>query len=87
MQHGSGSLLERTRESPTEVRWSDLLRLVEALGFVLCRRCGAHHIYSHATRRELPLLSLQSGGTRAKPYRVRQVLRLIEEHNLEVCES
>jgi hypothetical protein len=34
-------------------------------------------------------LSSQAEGTNAKPYQVRQVLRLIEEHKLEVqwCNS
>jgi hypothetical protein len=30
------------------------------------------------------MINLQSDGATAKPYQVRQVLRLIDEHNLEV---
>jgi len=30
------------------------------------------------------MINLQSDGATAKPYQVRQVLRLIEENNLEV---
>lgn len=76
--------LEQARRSPANVRFRDLCKLVEAMGYVQRRQGGSHRVFSHATRTEQPLINLQSDGATAKPYQVRQVLRLIEEHNLEV---
>jgi hypothetical protein len=41
-------------------------------------------VFSHAAPPDLPLVNLQADGANAKPYQVRQVLRLIEEYKLEV---
>lgn len=77
-------ILERARRSPANVRFRDLCRLVEAIGYVLRRQKGSHHVFAHAARPELPIANLQSDGATAKVYRVRQVLRLIDEYKLEV---
>lgn len=70
--------------SPANVRFADLRRLVEATGYVHRRQKGSHHVFMHKTQPELPIVNLQADGSNAKVYQVRQVLRLIEEHNLEV---
>lgn len=77
-------ILAQARKSPANVRFTDLRRLVEAVGYVHRRHKGSHHVFLHATRRELPMVNLQADGANAKVYQVRQVLRLIEEHSLEV---
>lgn len=41
-------------------------------------------MFAHKTRSDLPLVNIQADGATAKGYQVRQVLRLIEEHKLEV---
>jgi len=52
------------------------------LGFG-CRGCGAgHHIFVHP---DLPeLLNLQKVAGKAKPYQIRQFLRLVEGYNLKM---
>jgi predicted RNA binding protein YcfA (HicA-like mRNA interferase family) len=80
----ASEILEQARRSPANVRFSDLRRLVEALGYTLRRQKGSHHVFTHGTRPTMPMINLQSEGATAKPYQVRQVLRLIEENNLEV---
>jgi hypothetical protein len=45
---------------------------------------GSRHVFTHAVRPELPIVNLQGGGATAKMYQVRQVVRLIDEHKLEV---
>jgi hypothetical protein len=78
-------LLETARRSPANIRFSDLRGLVERAGFVLRSTRGSHRIYRHATRREIPLINLQEErGGKAKPYQVRQVVRIIDEWELEV---
>jgi len=81
---GAGEILEQARQSPGNVRFRDLTRLVEALGYVLARQRGSHRIFRHASRPDLPIVNLQADGSTAKPHQVRQVLRLIDEHKLEV---
>jgi predicted RNA binding protein YcfA (HicA-like mRNA interferase family) len=54
----------------------------EAFGFQLSRINGSHHIYIHANIPEL--LNIQNVNGQAKPYQVKQLLRLIERYNLEM---
>jgi predicted RNA binding protein YcfA (HicA-like mRNA interferase family) len=76
--------LEQARQSQANVRFRDLCKLVEAIGYVQRRQTGSHRVFTHPKRPALPMINLQSDGATAKPYQVRQVLRLIDEHNLEV---
>jgi predicted RNA binding protein YcfA (HicA-like mRNA interferase family) len=73
-------LLRKLLTSPANARFADVCRLVEGFGFRLARVSGSHHIYVHPTVAEL--VNLQEVGGEAKPYQVRQFLRLIERHNL-----
>jgi len=62
------------------VTFGDMVRLVEAFGFHLGRINGSHHIFIHA---EIPeLLNMQNVGGQAKPYQIRQFLRLLERYNM-----
>jgi predicted RNA binding protein YcfA (HicA-like mRNA interferase family) len=54
--------------------------LVESLGFRLVRVNGSHHIFTHPGIPEL--VNLQDVDGKAKPYQVRQVLRLVDRYNL-----
>jgi hypothetical protein len=64
------------------VRFSDLRDLAEGFGFRLSRVSGSHHIFSHPQIPEL--LNLQEIRGEAKPYQIRQLLRLVERYNLEL---
>lgn len=68
-------------ETWRNVRFSDLQRLVEAFGFELKRVNGSHHIYRHAAAGAH--LNLQNVHGKAKPYQLRQFLRVVERYNLE----
>lgn len=62
------------------VRFADLCRLAEACGFELDRITGSHHIFVHP---DVPtVLNLQDAAGQAKPYQVRQFLRLVEGYDL-----
>ncbi len=77
--------VEAAERSPANVRFRDLCGLLIRLGNVLDRRRGSHRIYRHPTRRDLPLINLQeSGGGKAKPYQVRQVVGIMETYGLKV---
>lgn len=78
-------LLEKILASTGNVRFNDLVALVEAFGFRLSRVSGSHHIFTHPDVQELVNLQIKKG--KAKPYQVRQFLTLVEQYNLELEEE
>lgn len=72
-------LLQKLLVSPSNARFDDVRSLVEAFGFGLVRVSGSHHLFSHPLVPEL--LNLQEVSGEAKPYQIRQFLRLVERHN------
>jgi hypothetical protein len=62
------------------VSFADMRRLVESFGFELRRVSGSHHIFAHPDITEI--LNLQDVRGEAKPYQIRQFLRLIERYAL-----
>ena len=66
----------------SNVRFEELVDLAAGFGFELSRVKGSHHIFMHAA---IPgLLNLQEVGGQAKPYQIRQLLRLVERYNLQL---
>lgn len=74
--------LERILAGSKNIRFGDMVRLVEAFGFRLSRINGSHHIFTHPGVREL--VNLQNVHGQAKPYQIRQFLSLVETHNLRI---
>jgi predicted RNA binding protein YcfA (HicA-like mRNA interferase family) len=73
--------LAKARNNPADVRFSDLLGLVVALGWQADRTSGSHQIFRHPLGAER--LNLQPGKDgKAKPYQVRQILDAIDRHGL-----
>jgi len=64
------------------VAFSDMKSLAEGFGFRLDRVAGSHHIFVHADIPEL--VNLQDVKGEAKPYQIRQFLKLVERHNLRL---
>ena len=62
------------------VAFVDMVNLATGFGFILSRTRGSHHIFSHPDLSEL--INLQEIGGEAKPYQIRQFLRLIEKYNI-----
>ena len=60
------------------VRFSDMMDLVEGFGFRLDRVRGSHHLFVHPDVPEP--LNRQPDDGQAKAYQVRQFLRLVEEY-------
>lgn len=77
-------LISRIAEgSTTNVRFSALIRLVEALSYERRRIRGDHYIFKHP--RIGKHLNLQPGrGGDAKPYQVRQVAEAIRKYDLKL---
>jgi predicted RNA binding protein YcfA (HicA-like mRNA interferase family) len=59
-----------------------MVSLVVAFGFRHSRTSGSHHIFNH---RDVPeLINLQEVSGQAKPYQVRQFMKLVEKYNLQL---
>lgn len=78
-------LLQRALQSPNNFRFTDACTLAEAFGFHLARVSGSHHIYVHPAISEL--VNLQEVHGQAKAYQIRQLLQLVERHNLEIGDA
>jgi predicted RNA binding protein YcfA (HicA-like mRNA interferase family) len=73
-------LLQKALSGSKNIRFSEAVALAQAFGFRLARVSGSHHIFVHA---DIPqLLNLQEVDGKAKPYQIRQLLRLVERHNM-----
>lgn len=78
-------LLVKALASPNNLRFVELVGLAEGFGFRLSRVKGSHHVF---VRPGIPeLVNLQDVGGQAKPYQVRQLLRLVERYNIEIEEN
>jgi len=76
-------LLRRvSRGAVKNVSFVDFTRMVEAFGFSWKRSTGSHHLYEHPDIPEI--VNLQEDGGQAKPYQVRQFLRLVEGYDLRL---
>lgn len=75
-------LMRLARGAVTNVAFADLCNLAEGLGFELRRVSGSHHVYAHPGIPQI--INLQSVRGQAKPYQVRQLLRLVERYDLRL---
>ena len=75
-------LLQKIISGSRNVRFKEAIRLAEAFGFKLDRVSGSHHIFVHPGIPEL--LNLQNVAGKAKPYQVKQLIKIVEKHNLRM---
>jgi predicted RNA binding protein YcfA (HicA-like mRNA interferase family) len=75
-------LLRKLLAGSKNVCFSEASSLAEAFGFKLDRVSGSHHIYIHP---HIPdLINLQNVEGRAKPYQIKQLLKIIEQYDLHM---
>ena len=78
-------LLQKIIDGSKNIRFSEMVNLVEGFGFELFRTEDSHHIFF---RPDIPeLVNLQNVKGQAKPYQIRQFLKLVEKHNLKLEEK
>ncbi|WDN89203.1 hypothetical protein BuS5_02171 [Desulfosarcina sp. BuS5] len=78
-------ILQKILSGSKNIKFSDMVNLVKGFGFNLSRTDGSHHIF---VRPGIPeLINLQNLKGQAKPYQIRQFLKLIEKHNLKLKEN
>ena len=74
-------LLRRLHRGAVQnVAFAEMIDLVEGFGFELARVNESHHIFRHLGAPAL--LNLQEVDGQAKPYQIRQFLRIVERYNL-----
>jgi predicted RNA binding protein YcfA (HicA-like mRNA interferase family) len=64
------------------VSFADFVQLVQGFGFSLLRVRGSHHIFDRPDVDEL--VNIQEVQGQAKPYQIRQFLRLVERYNIRM---
>ena len=76
-------LLHRLSQGALQnVRFAEMTGLIENFEFVLARVNGSHHIFRHREISEL--VNMQDVRGEAKPYQIRQFLRLVERYDLRM---
>lgn len=72
-------LLEAIRNNPNDVRYDDVLRAAELIGFTITGGAGSHQ--TKARPGEPTQLNFQriSNG-RAKPYQVKQLIQMLDKY-------
>jgi len=73
-------LFEELKNNPKNVRFERLCKTAEAFGFRFRGGKGSHRIYVRTGIREM--LNFQNVGGKAKPYQVRQFIKIVEKYNL-----
>ena len=66
-------------DSDTNIRFEELCHLLQAKGFRL-RVSGSHHIFTMTGVMER--INLQREGSKAKPYQVRQIRKILATYKL-----
>jgi len=78
-------LLKKLLSGSKNIRFSEATAVAEAFGFKLDRISGSHHIFVHPDVSEL--VNLQEVKGKSKPYQVKQLMKIIEKHNLKMGED
>jgi len=73
-------IYEELKKNPKNVRFEELCRAAELFGFEFRGGKGSHRIFVKEGIREM--LNFQEVKGKAKPYQVRQFIKIIERYNL-----
>ena len=75
-------LIRITSGALQNVAFKDMINLVKGFGFEVKNVSGSHHVFTHGNIPEL--LNFQEVRGEAKPYQIRQFLKLVEKYNLRL---
>ena len=71
---------KKIKKSPTNIRFTEICNIAESFGFEHRGGAGSHTIYKRKDIDEK--LNFQNDKGKAKPYQVRQLIKIIERYNL-----
>ena len=78
----SDKLLQRIRNNPKNVSFSELEKLLFYYGFELRRSRGSHHIYAHTERKELTI-TIPFKRPHVGAFYVKEALKQIERLDVD----
>ena len=73
-------LYEEIKRNPNNIRFKKICKIAEVFGFKQRKGKGSHHIFIHPEVNEL--LNFQNVSGKAKPYQVKQLIKIIEKYGL-----
>jgi len=73
-------IYQKLKKNPKNVKFEELCRAAELFGFEFRGGKGSHRIFVKEGVREM--LNFQEVKGKAKPYQVRQFIKIIERYNL-----
>ncbi len=71
-------LVRAIRNNPANVRFDDVCKIAENIGFRLRGQSGSHRTYARPD--EPVLLNFQDIKGKAKPYQVRQLIEMMDKY-------
>ena len=78
-------LFAKIKNNPQDIRFDEICKIAEVFGFRCKGGKGSHKVYS---RKGIPeILNFQNVKGRAKPYQIKQFLKIIEDYNLTMKEG
>ncbi|MBI4684306.1 MAG: type II toxin-antitoxin system HicA family toxin [Nitrospirae bacterium] len=78
-------LFDRVKNNPQQVRFDEICKLAGVFGFKYKGGKGSHRVYSQ--KGIVEILNFQNVHGMAKPYQVRQFLKIIEDNDLSMKEE
>ncbi|MBU4190687.1 MAG: type II toxin-antitoxin system HicA family toxin [Candidatus Thermoplasmatota archaeon] len=73
-------IFDELKKNSKNIRFDRLCNIVEMFGFYFKGGKGSHRIYVRKGIQEM--LNFQNVGGKAKPYQVRQLIKVIKKYNL-----
>jgi len=73
-------IYQKLKKNPKNVIFEELCRAAELFGFTFRGGSGSHRVFVREGVREI--LNFQEVKGKAKPYQVRQFIKIIEKYNL-----
>jgi len=75
-------LLTHIISNQKNIKYNDFVTLIKAFGFELDRSNGSHNIYFNSEINKQ--INIQNIKGEAKPYQIKQFLKLVESNNLRL---
>lgn len=75
-------LLIKVLSGSKNIRFDEMVTLLNAFGFTVSRINGSHHIFVHEVVTEL--VNIQNVDGKVKPYQIKQFLKIIECYDLKM---
>jgi len=79
-------LFDKMLNSPQNIRFDEFIILLQAFGFISSRIKGSHHIFTRDDIMETLSIQPTKQG-KAKPYQIRQFIKLIEQYAFQLDEE